>query len=334
MPTSSPAATSAAPLLELRRVSKTFEVRRPFRRERYVVKAVDRIDLQIGAGQAFGLVGESGCGKSTLARLILHLLPATGGQILFDGKDISSLSGPGLAALRREMQMVFQDPYSSLNPSFSIHAILREGLSKVPGLSRDEMERRARYLLATVGLTDEMLQVYPHQLSGGQKQRVGIARALTVEPRFLVADEPTSALDVSIQSQILNLFADLQARMQLTLLFISHDLSVIRYLCDEVAVMYLGQIVETGPAQQVLDWPCHPYTVALLTAIPRMDQRGTRERRIVPGELPGPLQQPTGCRFHPRCVFAQERCRREEPRLEDQGDGRRVACFFPVHHDA
>lgn len=325
-----PAPKTAAPLLELRGVSKHFEVRRPFRRERYVVKAVDRIDLQIHAGQAFGLVGESGCGKSTLARLILRLLPPTEGQILFDGQAIDGLTKSELAALRRDMQMVFQDPYSSLNPSFTVRDILWEGLSKLPGLSRAEMGQRARELLATVGLPEEMLHAYPHQLSGGQKQRVGIARALTVGPRFLVADEPTSALDVSIQSQILNLFADLQSRMNLTLLFISHDLSVIRYLCDKVAVMYLGQIVETGAAQQVLDQPRHPYTVALLTAIPRMGQRGTRERRIVPGELPSPLQQPTGCRFHPRCVFAQEQCRREEPPLKTMADGRRVACYFPV----
>ncbi len=323
-----PASDQEQPLVEVRGLCKYFQVRRAFSRTRYEVKAVDRVDLEIRRGEVFGLVGESGCGKSTVGRLLLRLLLPTSGQVLFAGDDIARKRGEELATMRRRMQIVFQDPYSSLNPSFDVRGILWEGLSKVPGLGRRQAEERMLDLVSTVGLLKEHLRAHPHELSGGQRQRVGIARALSVNPQFLVADEPTSALDVSIQSQILNLFIDLQQSHGLTMLFISHDIGVVRYLCDRVAVMYLGQIVEQGPTERVLAEPRHPYTVGLLSGIPRMDQQGTRERRLLPGELPSPLALPGGCRFHPRCSQAQARCRREEPLLQDRGGRHLVACFW------
>jgi oligopeptide/dipeptide ABC transporter ATP-binding protein len=316
-------------LLETRSLCKYFEVRHFFSRGQSPVKAVDRVDLRIRRGEVFGLVGESGCGKSTVGRLLLRLLAPTSGQILLAGEDIAAKQGQSLGAMRREIQIVFQDPYSSLNPSFDVRTILWEGLSKVPGMTRGQASQRIVELMKMVGLAEDHISAYPHELSGGQRQRVGVARALSVNPQLLVADEPTSALDVSIQSQILNLFVDLKQTMSLTMLFISHDLSVIRYLCDRVAVMYLGQIVEQGVAQPVLDRPLHPYTVGLLSSIPRVEQRGSRERRLVPGELPSPLNLPKGCRFHPRCSRAQDRCRQDEPVLEDKGGDRLAACFYP-----
>lgn len=321
---------NAAPLVEARNLSRQFTVRRAFGSAHQTVKAVDDVTLRIGHGEIFGLVGESGCGKSTIGRLLLRLLEPTAGQLLFDGVDITHARGSALATLRRQMQIVFQDPFSSLNPSFDIRAILWEGLRRVPGMDRTRGERRIVELLETVGLRPEYARARPHELSGGQRQRVGIARALTVNPRFLVLDEPTSALDVSIQSQMLNLFVDLQQTMRLTLLFISHDLDVIRYLCDQIAVMYLGRIVEQGPAARVLDQPQHPYTAALLASrpVPHRDERP--ERRILPGELPSPLALPTGCRFHPRCPHAQNRCQVEVPRLEAHREGAAVACFYPL----
>ncbi|MGQ9681881.1 MAG: ABC transporter ATP-binding protein [Anaerolineae bacterium] len=314
-------------LVQAKGLSKHYVVQRPFSRTRYVVKAVDGVDLCISKGEMFGLVGESGCGKSTIARLLLGLVPSTTGCVLFGGQDVTALQGHALLALRRKMQIVFQDPYSSLNPSFDVRTTLWEGLSKVPGLSRQEAEARLLSLLDTVGLDRQYLHAYPHQLSGGQRQRVGIARALSVQPEFLVADEPTSALDVSVQAQILNLFVDLRQRQGLTMLFISHDVSIVRYLCDRVAVMYLGKIVEQGPTEAVLDAPLHPYTSGLLSSLPRMEHRGVRERRLLPGELPSPLAAPAGCGFHPRCAQARDVCMRQEPPLFSQGPQRSVACF-------
>jgi oligopeptide/dipeptide ABC transporter ATP-binding protein len=321
-----------APFLEVRHLSKHYKIRRLFSSQPYTVQAVDRVTFTIQSGEIFGLVGESGCGKSTVGRLVLRLIEPTAGQVLLKGEVISQKPSSGPGAIRRQMQIVFQDPYSSLNPSFDVRTIIWEGLRQVPGIARQEIDPTIIHLMDRVGLSPDFLRAHPHELSGGQRQRVGIARALSVNPQFLVADEPTSALDVSIQSQILDLFIELQQTMGLTILFISHDFSVIRYLCDRVGVMYLGQVVEMGPAQGVLDAPQHPYTAGLLTSIPRIEQRGTRGRRLLPGELPGPADLPHGCRFHPRCGFARERCQLEEPGLTSNGAGWQVACFYPIQY--
>jgi peptide/nickel transport system ATP-binding protein/oligopeptide transport system ATP-binding protein len=314
------------PLIETRGLCKHFDVRNTFSREKHVVRAVDQVDLQIHPHEIFGLVGESGCGKSTLGRVLMRLLPPSSGHILFDGQDVTTAAP---ASARHPMQIIFQDPYSSLNPSFDVRAILWEGMRNQPDLNRHTAEAQMVELLQRVGLSRDYLHVYPHQLSGGQRQRVGIARALTCNPRFLIADEPTSALDVSIQAQILNLFIELQQTMGLTILFISHDISVIRYLCNRVAVMYLGQIVEQGPAGEVLNRPRHPYTASLLSGVPKMGQFEARERRFLPGEMPSPLALPPGCRFHPRCPRVKERCRQHLPVLESVSPSHEAACFFP-----
>ncbi len=319
-------------IIETQGLSKYYEVRRPFSTQRYTVKAVDRVNLQINRGEVYGLVGESGCGKSTVGRLLLRLTAPTAGKILFNNRDILTLKRAELADLRRSIQMVFQDPYSSLNPSFNVRTILWEGLGKVPGMDRRSADERLAELVERVGLSRQYLTAHPHELSGGQRQRVGVARALSVNPQVLVADEPTSALDVSIQAQILDLFIDFQQSLGLAILFISHDFSVIRYLCERVSVMYLGQIVEEGITREVLDTPRHPYTAGLLSSIPRIEQRGIRERQLMAGELPSPTNLPKGCRFHPRCSRARELCREEEPPLAEKGHGHSAACFFPLEN--
>jgi oligopeptide/dipeptide ABC transporter ATP-binding protein len=287
------------------------------------LRAVDGVSLRIEAGRTFGLVGESGCGKSTLARLMLGLLAPTAGEVRIDGKPTSNLRGSERAVLRRTAQIIFQDPYSSLNPAFSVRTILWEGLRQTPDGTHAP---RAAYLelLDLVGLP-AVLQRYPHELSGGQRQRVSIARALSVRPRFIVADEPVSALDVSLQSQILNLLIRLQRELSLTYLVISHDLNVIRYICDEVAVMYLGRIVEHSPGAALFKAPRHPYTRGLLQSIPRP---GWQIRQPVQGELPDPHHPPSGCRFHPRCPWAQEICRTMDPALRAIEPGHEAACHF------
>lgn len=321
---------SVEPILATRDLCKYFDMRRPFSMLHYTVKAVDRVTLNIQRGEAFGLVGESGCGKSTVGRLLLRLLEPTAGEMLFNGRDITGIKGADLAAFRRGIQIIFQDPYSSLNPSFTVRKILWEGLSKIPGVESRHADQVLSELVGKVGLSPEYLSAHPHELSGGQCQRVGIARALSVNPNVLIADEPTSALDVSIQAQILDLIIELKQNLGLTILFISHDFSVIRYLCDRVAVMYLGQIVEQGDARLVLNHPRHPYTAGLRASIPQINHRGLRERSLLPGELPSPTDLPTGCRFHPRCSFAQEVCKHQEPPLENKGNGHEVACYFPI----
>jgi peptide/nickel transport system ATP-binding protein len=293
------------------------------------VKAVDGVDFSIEEGKTLGLVGESGCGKSTLGRALLRLAPVTEGRVVFDGVDVAGLEGEKLRSARQDMQMVFQDPLASLNPRQSVETQLTEPL-RAHGIAYDK-KTRVRELLEQVGLPASAATKYPHEFSGGQRQRLGIARALALEPRFIIADEPVSALDVSIQAQVLNLLEELQQRLGLTYLVIAHDLAVVRHVSDEVAVMYLGTIVEQAPADTLYDEPLHPYTKALMSAVPVPDPNveARRERILLQGDLPSPANPPAGCRFHTRCPFRQEtRCDTEVPALTDHGDGHRVACHW------
>jgi oligopeptide/dipeptide ABC transporter ATP-binding protein len=285
-----------------------------------VVRAVAGVTFCVRRSRSLGLVGESGCGKTTLARTVLRLTPATGGRVFFNGRDVLMLSPGEMRTVRRHMQMVFQDPIGSLNPRMNVEALVGEALT-VHGLVRNRAERRRRVaeLLARVGLSPDDLPRYPHEFSGGQRQRIGIARALALEPRLIICDEPVSALDVSIQSQILNLLADLQDELGLSYLFIAHDLAVVRHFCDEIAVMYLGKIVEQAAAEELFARPRHPYTRALLAAAPVPDPRAAREHLALPGEPPNPADPPVGCAFHPRCPVALDRCRQAVPELEVHG---------------
>jgi peptide/nickel transport system ATP-binding protein len=296
------------------------------------LRAVDGVDLEIRRGETYGLVGESGCGKSTLGRAILRLVEPTHGRVDFDGTDVAALKGERLRSNRRRMQMIFQDPLSSLDPRQSVESILVEGM-KAHGLAKDRNATRARLreLLAAVGLPENSLRKYPHEFSGGQRQRIGIARALAVEPDLIVADEPVSALDVSVQAQVLNLLEDLQEELGLTYLIIAHDLAVVRHISDRIGVMYLGSLVEEAGSDTLYDQPLHPYTRALLSAIPVPDPvvEDSREQILLSGDLPSPARPPSGCRFHTRCPWRQEtRCDTERPALREIGAGHRVACHF------
>lgn len=320
----------AEPILELRDVKTHFPVTHGFLVKRQVasVKAVDGVSLSLAKGEVLGLVGESGCGKSTLARTILHLLPATSGSVLLFGRDLAKADRRGLLAARRDLQMVFQDPFATLNPRLTVYDALAEPLS-VHGLcAPSAIPGRVSELMRLVGLAPRFLRKYPHEFSGGQRQRIAIARALAVEPKVVIADEPVSALDVSIQAQILNLLLELRRRMDLSLIFIAHDLSVVRHISDRVAVMYLGRIVELGPAEDVIDRPRHPYTRALVSAIPvpDPDKERRRQRIVLPGEPPSPINPPAGCPFHTRCPYVQDRCRSSVPPLAEAGPGREAAC--------
>jgi oligopeptide transport system ATP-binding protein len=298
---------------------------------RLTVKAVNDVTLEVWAGETLGLVGESGSGKSTFGRLLLRLIEPTSGQVLFDGRDLASLSRKQLRQLRRDMQLVFQDPYSSLNPRMRVRSIVAEGI-EIHKLARGrEKEERVRELLKMVGMDADALDRYPHEFSGGQRQRIGIARALAVSPRFLVLDEPVSALDVSIQAQIINLLQDLQEELRLTYLFIAHDLRVVKHISQRVAIMYLGKIVELASRDEIYSNPRHPYTRALLSAIPQINV-GRRAERIAPaGEVPSALNPPTACSFHPRCPYAQDICKQVEPPLTAGHGDHAVACHvFPV----
>ena len=320
------------PLLEARDLRVWFPIKSGIVLDRHVgdVKAVDGVDLTIWRGETLGLVGESGCGKSTVGRTLLRLYKPTSGQIVFDEQDITKLSDRQMQPLRRRMQMVFQDPYASLNPRHSIGKIVGEPLRVHGVASRRETEIRVQELLAIVGLPEDAANRFPHEFSGGQRQRIGLARALALNPEFLVCDEPVSALDVSIQAQIVNLMEELQDKLGLTYLFIAHDLAVVRHISTRIAVMYLGKIVEVAPADDLYENPLHPYTITLLSAIPIPDPAIERRRStiLVTGDLPSPANPPKACRFHTRCPFLQPtRCAEEEPLLRKL-DGHVVACHF------
>jgi peptide/nickel transport system ATP-binding protein/oligopeptide transport system ATP-binding protein len=321
-------------LVEVRDLVKHFPITKGiiFQKRVGAVQAVDGVSLDIERGETLGIVGETGCGKSTTARLIMRLLESTAGSISFEGEDITRVKGSHLKAVRREMQMIFQDPYSSLNPRKTIGSIISEPFA-IHGLEKGEGERKraVQELLETVGLNPEHYNRYPHEFSGGQRQRIGVARALALKPKLLIADEPVSALDVSIQAQVLNLLRDLQRDFGLTVVFIAHDLSVVRHMCDRVAVMYLGKIVEIGPGDALYGYPRHPYTGALLSAVPVADPSlHGQERHLLSGDVPSPANPPSACRFHTRCPKAQELCSTQEPLLADMDSGTRAACHFPL----
>jgi oligopeptide/dipeptide ABC transporter ATP-binding protein len=322
-------------LVEVRDLVKHFPLTRGiiFQRQIGAVHAVDGVSFDVQRGEALGIVGETGCGKTTTARLITRLLDPTSGTIRFDGRDITQLPRRRLKPLRREMQIIFQDPYSSLNPRKTVGAIIAEPFA-IHGLEEGKQTRRraVQGLMEQVGLNPEHYNRYPHEFSGGQRQRIGVARALALKPKLMIADEPVSALDVSIQAQILNLLRNLQQQLGLTLILIAHDLSFVRHMCDRVAVMYLGKIVELADNEALYGSPRHPYTGALLSAVPVPDPRlaASRRREVPPGDVPSPTNPPRACRFHPRCPKAQEICSQVEPPLEPKGMGTVAACHFPL----
>jgi oligopeptide/dipeptide ABC transporter ATP-binding protein len=329
-----PSPDTRQPLVRVTGVKKYFPITQGiiFQREIGRVHAVDGVSLEVAPGETLGIVGETGCGKSTLARLICRLLPVTEGTIEFDGQDITHLKGNQLRQLRREIQMIFQDPYSSLNPRKRVGAIIGDPF-EIHGLADGkELKKRVQELMETVGLNPEHYNRFPAEFSGGQRQRIGVARALALRPKLVICDEPVSALDVSIQAQVINLLEDLQNEFKLTYVFIAHDLSVVRHVSDRVGVMYLGKVVELADARRLYAEPKHPYTGALLSAIPvpDPDTAQQRERVILLGDVPSPIDPPSGCRFHPRCPKAQERCVHEEPLLELKAGGDLAACHFPL----
>ena len=323
-------------LLRVEHLKKYFPIRRGvlFRREIGRVHAVDDVSIEVRAGETLGLVGESGCGKTTLGRCIIRLQELTSGSITFDGKDISRLSRRALRPIRGDVQMVFQDPYASLNPRKRVGTIIADPLRIHGDSSRRQIKERVRELLELVGLSPEHVNRYPHEFSGGQRQRIGVARALALHPKLIVCDEPVSALDVSVQAQVINLFDDLQDELGLTYIFIAHDLGVVRHVSDRIAVMYLGKIVEISPADDLYRRPVHPYTEALLSAVPIPDPKvsAQREQIVLEGDVPSPIVPPSGCRFHPRCKYATEICSLQEPPLIDQGSaGHQAACHHPLN---
>jgi oligopeptide transport system ATP-binding protein len=324
-------------LLEIRDLVKHFPIKSGVLIDREVgrVRAVDGVSLTVKEGETLGLVGESGSGKSTLCRTVLQLIPPTSGSVRFDGQELVGRGVHSMRPLRREMQMIFQDPYASLNPRQRVGQIVGTPL-RIHGLaSGDTLKRQVNELLERVGLGPEHYNRFPHEFSGGQRQRIGIARALALRPKLIIADEPVSALDVSIQAQIINLLDDLQDEFKLTYVFVAHDLGVIRHVSDRIAVMYLGKIAELGPAEQVYSNPIHPYTLSLLSALPIPDPRANaaREQIVLEGDIPSPANPPSGCRFHTRCPYATEICTDEEPQLLHYGKGHFAACHHPLHRE-
>ena len=322
----------AAPLLEIRNVKKYYPVKKVRNGEDISVKAVDQIDLTVNQGEIVGLVGESGCGKSPLGKTILKLHDITGGQILFHGEDITNYTEKQMRPLREKIQIIFQDPYASLNPKKKVVQSVMTPLDVSGKYTKEEKLKKVIDILNEVGLSEKFLEKYPHEMSGGQRQRVVIARALINDPELVICDEPVSALDVSVRSQVLNLLKDLQKERNLTYIFISHDLSVVEYLCDRVAVMYLGRIMELADKKQLYGNPLHPYTRALLSAIPVPDIHAKKDEIILQGEVPSPLNPPKGCLFSTRCAYATERCHKEAPKLveltDENGAKRSVSCFL------
>ena len=316
-------------LLKVINLKKYFAVRKGiFSSSRSFVHAVDDISFEIEKGKTLGLVGESGSGKTTTGRAILRLIEATAGEVYFDDIKVFELGSKALRSLRSRMQLIFQDPYGSLNPRITVGGMLREALSLHGLAKRGERRGRIAEILNLVGLQPEHMNRYPHEFSGGQRQRIGIARALAVEPELIIADEPVSALDVSIQAQVLNLLKDLQEKLGLTYLLIAHDLSVVKHVSDEVAVMYLGKIVEKADCPELFSHPLHPYTQALLSAVPQVDPRARRKRTMLEGDIPSPIKPPSGCRFHDRCPQAMNRCKEEEPLMKVERDAHAVACHL------
>lgn len=315
-------------LVEVKALKKYFPISKEWRKEKVYVRAVDGVDFSIDRGETLGLVGESGCGKTTVGRLILKLIEPTDGEILFEGKNLARLDKKGIHPMRRAFQIIFQDPFASLNPRMTVSEIVGRPMAIHGLVDPSQRDERVAQLLESVGLQREHLHRYPHEFSGGQRQRIGIARALATQPRLIVADEPTSALDVSVQAQILNLMRQLQKEFGLTYLFISHNIGVIRHISDRVAVMYLGKVVEMAEKRALFKSPIHPYTLALLAAVPSLDPKRKREEIILEGDVPSPIHPPSGCRFHTRCRYALPRCFEEEPFFHQIEDGRWVACHL------
>ena len=317
------------PLLEVKDLKKWFPAKSsPFSKEKVFIKAVDGVSFTLNAGETLGVVGESGCGKSTMGRSVLRLLEPTDGQVLFEGKDYTALKSSELAKSRSDLQIIFQDPYASLDPRMTIGDIIGEPLDIQLKLPTKERMERVLKTMERVGLNTRYVNRYPHEFSGGQRQRIGIARAIVLGPKLMVCDEPVSALDVSVRAQVLNLIQELKKKKHLTYMFISHDLSVVKYISDRIAVMYLGRIVEIAEKNELYNNPQHPYTKALLSAIPIPDVDNKMKREILTGDVPSPLNPPSGCYFHTRCKYATERCKTECPALHDVGNGHMVACHL------